>query len=202
VALTKKQLDALPTEAVDDVIEYLIENKSDRSVDQLTPKEFFDSYLVWNGIIGYSTSLAEIFEVLGWKLKEAPPTVMTPEDRLKILSVLKEQYSKMYSDCKQHEVVEELVEAVFNGVSGLVETSDKELLGEVGQPYIDGDGTLCGTPGDDYNPTNDEAFRIWASYVRPEILCKECFGSGTIGEQAEKCTTCGGTGLRPSEVLP
>jgi hypothetical protein len=70
VALTKKQLDALPTEAVDDVIEYLIENKSDRSVDQLTPKEFFETYLVWNGIIGYSTSLIELVEALGWRLEE------------------------------------------------------------------------------------------------------------------------------------
>lgn len=70
MALTKKQLDALPTEAVDDVIEYLIENKSDRSVDQLTPKEFFETYLVWNGIIGYSTGLISIIEALGWRLEE------------------------------------------------------------------------------------------------------------------------------------
>ena len=56
--------------AMEDVAEFMEENKILGSPAQLEPRVFFDYYLKWNGILGYTDSLIELLEQLGWRLEQ------------------------------------------------------------------------------------------------------------------------------------
>jgi hypothetical protein len=42
-----------------------------QDLSELTPREFFDYYLKWNGLINWTNPILELLEQLGWK----PPQV-------------------------------------------------------------------------------------------------------------------------------
>jgi hypothetical protein len=56
--------------AMEDVAEFMEENEILGSPVQLEPRVFFDYYLKWNGILGYSDTLIELLEQLGWRLEQ------------------------------------------------------------------------------------------------------------------------------------
>jgi len=52
---------------VEEVREFLEDNKKVVDVSELTPQEFLDSYLKWNGIIGYTGDIILLMSQLGWR---------------------------------------------------------------------------------------------------------------------------------------
>ena len=64
-------LSKIPQEYVDDVREFIAENQRfpnicERAVEELSPGQFFTYWLNWRGLVGYSSSIVELMEALGW----------------------------------------------------------------------------------------------------------------------------------------
>jgi len=56
---------------VSDVESFICENRTGHEcVDELTPREFFDYYLKWNGFIGYTDAFIRVIEACGWRPPE------------------------------------------------------------------------------------------------------------------------------------
>jgi len=113
-------------------------------------------------------------------------STMEKVDRDKLIELLVESATDMYSDEKSYEVVEDVVGMLRDGVRGYVDESDEALLAEASSFYVNDDGDLADY---DWDPTDDEVFRIFAKYKFPNVLCKVCGGKG------EDCGECRGSGL-------
>lgn len=50
-----------------EVREFISEPDKSRSVENLTPNEFLDYWLKYQGIIGYTSDIVRLIEALGWK---------------------------------------------------------------------------------------------------------------------------------------
>jgi hypothetical protein len=134
-------------------------------------------------------------------------SAMDPNDRSKLIELMQEQSGNMHVDAKHDDLIETIMEYELNGVRGLSDEPDEALLGEAASDYVDDKGKVVGLVGD-FDPVNDELFRIWAKYVHPELLCATCQGSGEGGgmdfdgkTKLLDCPTCRGSGLS-GLVLP
>lgn len=68
----KLDLSRFPEWATRDVLDFIAENRNNRDiggklVGDLTPVEFLNFWLHWNGVIGYGDSIVELVEALGWR---------------------------------------------------------------------------------------------------------------------------------------
>lgn len=133
-------------------------------------------------------------------------SAMEKADRDRLIELLVESAADMYGDEKSYEVVEEIVGMVRDGIRGYVDEPDEALLAEASSDYVDEEGKLVGDPvGGDWDPTEDEKFRIFAKYRFPDVLCKVCAGTGEVhgqfGESLIDCPECHSSGLS-GLVLP
>ncbi len=185
---------------VHDVESYIRDNKINFGcVEELTPQQFFQFYLNWNGIIGYLDTFLSLVEQLGWELKQDEPRIMSDDDRALLISHIQEVTSNLNEDQKSWDLNQELLECQLNGTKGLKDSSDEELLAEVCGDFLNDQEEF--TP-DEFDAAND-GHRIWAKYKKPEILCPTCHGVGTLYDLGDphECPTCNGSGLQDN-VLP
>jgi Zn-finger nucleic acid-binding protein len=130
---------------------------------------------------------------------------MSAEDRAKFVELLQEESGHMHGDLDDS--LETVLEYELNGVRGLAELSDEELLAEADSTYLEGAELSNPPDGGCWDPTEDELFRLWAKCRMPGVLCPDCGGSGEVkvkvafGCNLDDCPKCGGSGLS-SLVLP
>ena len=201
----KEGIGKIPDYFVANVVDHGFENNDSRPVEDLTPAEFLGRYLSWNGIIGYAEFIVQLVEALGWRLEQPAPRTMPDADRGRLIELLLELASTTYQD-DSGDAVEDALEYELNGTRGLSNESDEALLAEAGGNYEDGEdgegALVLGPLGDNFDPTTDELFRIWARHAHPEVLCRPCGGTGKMpidGDiadvQSDECPACGGSGL-------
>ena len=121
-------------------------------------------------------------------------------DRDALIESLIDRDYNMYSGEKSSDLVETILGFIRDGIRGYVDEPDEALLAEAASDYVDEKGNLVGDPvGGDWNPTEDEVFRIWAKYRCPDILCKACGGKGEVKPEGSialvDCDGCRGSGL-------
>jgi hypothetical protein len=131
---------------------------------------------------------------------------MEKTDRDSLIELLIDRDAQMYSGEKSCDLVETILDMVRDGIRGYVDEPDEALLAEASSDYVDEHGNLVGDPvGEDWDPTEDEVFRIFAKYRFPDLLCKVCGGSGEVKPEGSialvDCDGCRGSGLS-SLVLP
>ena len=130
---------------------------------------------------------------------------MSAEDRARFVELLQEESGHMHGDLDDS--LETVLEYELNGVRGLAELSDEELLAEADSTYLEGAELSNPPDGGCWDPTEDELFRLWAKCRMPGVLCPDCGGSGEVkvkvafGCNLDDCPKCGGSGLS-SLVLP
>ena len=128
-------------------------------------------------------------------------------DRNALIELLIERDSGMYLDEKPRDLVETILGFIRDGIRGYVDEPDEALLAEASSDYVDEHGNLVGDPvGEDWDPTEDEVFRIFAKYRFPDLLCKVCGGSGEVKPEGSialvDCDGCRGSGLSGLALLP
>ena len=131
---------------------------------------------------------------------------MEKTDRDSLIELLIDRDAQMYSGEKSCDLVETILDMVRDGIRGYVDEPDEALLAEASSDYVDEHGNLVGDPvGEDWDPTEDEVFRIFAKYRFPDLLCKVCGGSGEVKPEGSialvDCGGCRGSGLS-GLVLP
>ena len=131
---------------------------------------------------------------------------MEKTDRDSLIELLIDRDAQMYSGEKSCDLVETILDMVRDGIRGYVDEPDEALLAEASSDYVDEHGDLVGDPvGEDWDPTEDEVFRIFAKYRFPDLLCKACGGSGEVKSEGSialvDCGGCRGSGLS-GLVLP
>ena len=131
---------------------------------------------------------------------------MEKTDRDSLIELLIDRDAQMYSGEKSCDLVETILDMVRDGIRGYVDEPDEALLAEASSDYVDEHGNLVGDPvGEDWDPTEDEVFRIFAKYRFPDLLCKVCGGSGEVKPEGSialvDCDGCRGSGLS-GLVLP
>lgn len=137
---------------------------------------------------------------------------MEKTDRDSLIELLIDRDAQMYSGEKSCDLVETILDMVRDGIRGYVDEPDDALLAEASSDYVDEHGNLVGDPvGEDWDPTEDEVFRIFAKYRFPDLLCKVCGGSGEVKPEGSIalvdrsarfiCDGCRGSGLS-GLVLP
>ena len=131
---------------------------------------------------------------------------MEKADRDNLIELLIDRDAQMYSDEKSCDLIETILGMVRDGIRGYVDEPDEALLAEASSDYVDEHGNLVGDPvGEDWDPTEDEVFRIFAKYRFPDLLCKVCGGSGEVKPEGSialvDCDGCRGSGLS-GLVLP
>ena len=127
-------------------------------------------------------------------------------DRDALIESLIDRDYNMYSGEKSSDLVETILGFIRDGIRGYVDEPDEALLAEASSDYVDEEGKLVGDPvGGDWDPTEDEKFRIFAKYRFPDVLCKVCAGTGEVhgqfGESLIDCPECHSSGLS-GLVLP
>ena len=132
---------------------------------------------------------------------------MEKTDRDSLIELLIDRDAQMYSGEKSCDLVETILDMVRDGIRGLVDFSDEELLAAADSTYLEG-AELANPPDVGcWDPTIDELFRLWAKCRMPGVLCPDCAGSGEVkvkvafGCNLDDCPKCGGSGLS-SLVLP
>ena len=131
---------------------------------------------------------------------------MEKADHDSLIELLIDRDAQMYSGEKSCDLVETILDMVRDGIRGYVDEPDEALLAEASSDYVDEHGNLVGDPvGGDWDPTEDEVFRIFAKYRFPDLLCKVCGGSGEVKPEGSialvDCDGCRGSGLS-GLVLP
>ena len=132
---------------------------------------------------------------------------MEKTDRDSLIELLIDRDAQMYSGEKSCDLVETILDMVRDGIRGLVDFSDEELLAEADSTYLEGAELSNPPDGGCWDPTEDELFRLWAKCRMPGVLCPDCGGSGEVkvkvafGCNLDDCPKCGGSGLS-GLVLP
>lgn len=132
--------------------------------------------------------------------------LMSAEDRARFVELLQEESARAYED--GDDSLEVALEYELNGVRGLVDLSDEELLAEADSTYLEGAELANPPDGGYWDPTGDELFRLWAKCRMPGVLCPDCGGSGEVkvevafGCNLDDCPKCGGSGLQGQPLLP
>ena len=64
---TASKYQSVPMRFKRDVAEFIEMNHKRESIGDLSPREFLEYYLHWNGVVGYTSEIVTLMEALGWR---------------------------------------------------------------------------------------------------------------------------------------